>query len=248
MDPTDAIYPGSYYSLLGFLEGKEAPFDDPGAVLPTPDCDLDVLLGRIVPEVPAPGPVPERRSAVRKFHELQVEFQGQSELWAVHAMAIAVLRRRDPPEDVRQLFLRIWREKGQDLARDLPVRWLISAATTFADHGDTFEQRSGGMGLSLLFDLIKLHDSERRVSGRSNDRAFPRVRGRPRNHPLAFGMEPYSLKKGDLDRIMLARLWRLCEEDKTLQPLGFRMLRMVMTDKRTVFSRLQRYRSKLNHD
>ena len=41
---------------------------------------------------------------------------------------------------------------------------------------------------------------------------------------------------------MLARLWRLAERDDTLQPLGFRMLRMVMTDKRSVFARVQRYR------
>ncbi|UWQ89964.1 hypothetical protein QEZ52_14400 [Aliisedimentitalea scapharcae] len=242
MDLEHSIYPGSFYSLLGFLDRKEVPYENVADLFPPPDCDLDALAASVIQADPVPDHEFDRQDAARKYQTLLVEFDGCSELWAVHAMAIAVLRRRNPPEFVRQLFLRIWREKGKELADGLPVRWLISSATTFADHGDTFEQRSGGMGLSVLFDLIKLHDSERRVSGRPNDAAFPRLKSKPRNHPLAFDMAGYSLPNGDLDRIMLARLWRLAEQDATLRPLGFRMLRMVMTDKRSVFSRVQRYR------
>ena len=48
----------------------------------------------------------------------------------------------------------------------------------------------------------------------------------------------------DLDRNMLARLWQLAESDPVFRPPGFRMLRMVMTDKRTVFARIQRRRNR----
>ncbi len=243
MDLDDAIYPGSFYSLLAFLERKELPYDNVGAVLPPPDVDLSLLAGQIIQAQPIPDDAFDRQDAARKFQALLVEFDGQSRLWAVHAMCIAALRRRDPDPRARDLFFRIWRERGAQMADELDVRWLISAATTFADHGQTNEQRLGGMGLSMLFDLIKLHDSERRVSARRNDRPFRRRKDKPFRAPLAFGMRAYSLKTGDLDKIMLARLWRLAEADPVLRPLGFRMLRMVMRDPRTVFARVQSYKS-----
>ncbi len=94
----------------------------------------------------------------------------------------------------------------------------------------------------MLFDLIKLHDSERRQSGRKNSSGFPRRRGGPRPDDLAFGMDAYSLDRGDLDKNMLARLWRYTENDTVLQPLGVQMLRLVMSDPRSIFGRIQRYK------
>mgnify|MGYP001546821549 FL=1 len=61
---------------------------------------------------------------------------------------------------------------------------------------------------------------------------------------MPLGMRPYSLRNGDLDRIMLARFWKLCERDATIRPLGMRMLWKVMTDKRTIFGRVQNYKRK----
>lgn len=248
MDLDETIYPGSFYSLMRFMERREVPYDNVQAVLPSPDADLQALGLQTVAAPDIPDDSFERQDAARKFQALLVEFDGQPQLWAVHAMCIAVLRRRDPPDVAKTLFFRMWRECGFELADHLPVRWLISAATTFADHGETPEQRSGGMGLSVLFDLIKLHDSERRVSGRRNDKAFPRVKALPMRHSLAFDMQGYSLAGGDLDKIMLARLWRLCEADPVLRPLGQRMLRMVMTDRRSVFARVQRYKRQKPHE
>jgi hypothetical protein len=42
---------------------------------------------------------------------------------------------------------------------------------------------------------------------------------------------------------MLARLWRICENDLVLRPLGMKMLRMVMEDPRSIFGRIQRYKA-----
>ena len=154
-------------------------------------------------------------------------------------MVIAILRRRDAPPEFIQLFHRIWAEEGAALIPLLNTRWMIAAATTFGDHGTSTQQCLAGQGLSLLFDLIKLHESERRLSGQPNTKAFS---GAPTTPDLAFDLAPYAAKTGDLDKNLLARLWRLCENDRTIRPLGFHMLRMVMTDKRTVFARLQQFK------
>lgn len=247
MDLDSSIYPGGFYSLLRFLERKEVPYNDPLRVLPAMDVDLQHLNQTIVCAKQLPDELEDRQDALRKHNALTVEFDGQNQLHLLHAMLISLLRRQNAPELAQQLFLRIWREMGKDLAQDLSVRWLISAATTFADHGETMDQRLGGQGLSMLYDLIKLHDSERRLSGRPNDMGFPQIKGRPR-HELSFDMAAYSLQRGDLDKNMLARLWRYAENDPTLRPLGFRMLNMVMTDKRSVFGRIQRYKKKARND
>ncbi|MDP5215753.1 glycosyltransferase family 2 protein [Ruegeria sp. 2205SS24-7] len=237
----EAIYPDGFVSLLQTFERKLVPYQGGEAVLPDPDVDLDQLHRDSVQAPVLPSSFDHRHEAARKYQIILQEFDGSSTLWAVHAMCIAVLRRHDPPDAVRRLFLRIWREKGDQLVQELPIRWMMSAATTFADQGETPEQRAGGMGLSVLFDMIKLHDSERRVSGWRNDMAFPRRDGGLR-HELAFGMEGYSLVSGDLDRNMLARLWRLAEADDALRPLGLHLLGRVVSDPNTVFARVRHYR------
>ena len=248
MNQEHSNYPSGFFDLLKHLEKRERPFTNPLACLPCVDVDLHQLRDRVVEarsepasESVSPGDFALKHAALSK------EFDGQSELLFVHALVVAQLRRQDAAPEARTLFLRMWREQGEFLAQTLDIRWLISAATTFSDHGETVRQLMGGQGLSMLFDLIKLHDSERRVSGRPNDVAFPRIRGRQR-HPIAFDMQPYSIEKGDLDKLMLARLWRLVGSDDVLRPLGFRMLHLVMTDKRTIFARVQRYKPKLDQN
>ena len=238
-------YPGGFYSLMRRLEKRETPFDDPRSVLPSVEIDLNSLRVQLVESAPDLSSMPKnRKHALRKQALIQEEFLGQPELWALHAMCIAILRRRSPPPEAKQLFMRIWTEQGGTLARDLPVRWLISAATTFADHGETIDQRLGGQGLMMLFDLIKLHDSERRHSGQKNSDGFPRSRSGPKPDELGFGLEPYSLPNGDLDMNMLARLWRHAENDAVFRPLGMRMLQMVMHEPRSIFGRIQRYKER----
>ncbi|MFX0542752.1 hypothetical protein ACEWPM_013580 [Roseovarius sp. S4756] len=239
MDISKEIYPGGYYGLLKTHEKKKLPFFNVEKVLPPADVDLAALAEEIV-IAPTQQPEAFERGDMRARHALlQAEFAGQSRLLLLHALLIAIQRKANPPEAAIALFQRLWAECGPRLAKDLTVRWKISAATTFADHGTTFEQRSLGMGLSILFDMVKLHDSERRLSGQPGRRPFKPDRGAPR-YPLAFGMEPYSLKRGDLDRTMLARLWALSEADPVIAPLARSMLTLVMSDARSIFARVQR--------
>jgi hypothetical protein len=248
MDIDTALYPGGFHTLMQRLERRETPFKDAESEIPPPGADLQAMAGTMIPpQEDDPDPARGKRMIRTKWLAFRREFEGRPELFARHALMVAILRRRSPPDAARALFLRMWQEQGPLLARELPVRWLISAATTFADHGATADQRLCGQGLSLLFDLIKLHDSERRVSGRPNDQGFAQIRGRQR-HSMAFDLVPYSLPDGDLDMNLLARLWRHTENDPVIRPLGQHMLRMVMHDPRTVFGRIQRYKKRRSAD
>lgn len=239
------VYAGGYPELLEWFAEKQDPFEGIEDVLPTADVALEALASAtVLPRASEPSDHPGQ-SLIRKRVSLQKDFEGQSELLLLHALLIAILRRRDPPELATGLFFRIWREHGASLAGQLNVRWMISAATTFADHGLTADQRTLGMGLSIMFDLIKLHDSERRLSGQSGRKPFARTTGW-RKMPLAFDLDPYSLKGGDLDKNMLSRLWSLSEKDSVIKPLAQSMLELVMTDRKTVFARVQRIKMRNN--
>ncbi|MEM6375724.1 MAG: hypothetical protein AAF686_05745 [Pseudomonadota bacterium] len=155
----------------------------------------------------------------KKLTEIENEFLGQSKLLALHAILIAVLRPDAPPETAVSLFQRVWKEQGAFLLDHLDFRWKMSAMTTFADHGANVEHRTLGMGLSILLDTIKLYESERRRSGQSARRLSERDPD-ARLASLAFGMDPYYFRNGDLDRNMLSRLWLLSEEDEVLRPLA----------------------------
>ena len=242
MDIANEIYPGGFHALMRRPEKKSLPYKDSAAFLATIDTNLGFLETSVVAPVSPDDRPTQKQHIETKWFDIRDEFFGRSELEAVHALCIAILRRDNPPQLARDLFFRIWREHGDTFVNKLETRWLISTATTFGDHGETEAQRRGGQGLSMLFDLIKLHDSERMLSGRPGHFAFPRLKRRKSDHPLAFDMTAYSLRTGDLDMNMLARLWQCAEGDPVLRPLGTRMLRMVMTDNRSIFARLRHYK------
>lgn len=210
-------------------------------LLPAGDCDLETLKSQIVQAPKTPPDGFEKRSAQQRSAEFQAIFEGQSELTRLHALLIAILRRRAAPPEAQALFMRIWREQGKWLADHLEIRWRISAATTFADCGESADQRALGMGLSVLFDTVKLYESERRVSGHAPETPFEKADGYQRLG-MAFDMQPYALARGDLDKNLLARLWKLAERDDVMFPLARSMLFEVMTDKRSVFARLQQFK------
>lgn len=244
LDGDDQIYPSGFAGLIDRLEQRQQPYDDPLSSLPDADVDLNALRLQTVVAPAGPGPQDWRHDIDRKCESLTHELAGYSHLALLHALVIAILRRRDPPNRAKTLFFRIWDEQGHAIAQDLPARWLISAATTFADHGRTGDQRVAGMGLSMLFDMIKLHDSERRLSGRSNADPFRHRKHRDRAS-LAFDMTPYALNhRGDMDRTILARLWQVGTADETITPLTMRMLSLVMSDPRSVFARVQHFKQR----
>lgn len=247
MDLSDTVYRGGFYSILRGFEKSQRPYQQPLNYLPDVECDLTEMIEQRVPQLEVEPDTLKKATIERKHLEFQKEFQGSSHLLYVHAMLIANLRRNSPPPEALELFLRIWREQGAWLAEHLPIRWRISAATTFADCGRTMEQRALGMGLSVLFDSIKLHDTERRLTGRGGDQPFD-VDAKVERPGIAFDMQPYALTHGDLDRNMLARLWALAERDEVIFPLAKSMLFEVMTDQRSIFARMQKIKDRRSNE
>lgn len=234
----DDLYPGSFRALVERFERKQRAMKGASDILPPLDADLSALWHQTVPAPAVSFQSARKDTAARKMLELQEQFEGQPEIFLLHAMLISILRRRDPPPQALPLFFRIWQEEGTELANALPVRWLISSATTFAEIGQNSAQRACGMGLSVLFDMMKLHDSERRLSGQQPDAPFTKRRAAKRSS-LPFNLTGYSFKNGDLDMNLLARLWVFGESDATIRPLAQRMLSLVMQDRKSIFARTQ---------
>ncbi|MBN9889743.1 glycosyltransferase family 2 protein [Salipiger abyssi] len=238
-------WPGGIAAVLTQMEGRrdalayaetEAP--------PAADLDLASLAARIVTDPdddPAEAP-PFRSSYHRKRHALRKELTGESELVFLNALLVAHLRKRDFPAHIPALFQRLWAEQGPHLLDHLNQRWLVSAITTFGDHGTTPTQRSVGLALTVLFGTMKLYESERLYSGLNADRPFPldqKARG-----PLPMEMDAYAIANGGLDVNMIGRLWTEAEDDPVIRPLAHHLLDLLIHDERTLFRRLMTMRAR----
>lgn len=233
-------YEGGIEGVLQQMEGRrEALTFSKGEALPPLDVDFAPWKSSIIP-VPADDPVrdgPVKSSNRRKTLEIREELAGNTELTALHGLLIAHLRKRDQPEHVAALFHRMWAEEADHLLAQLDQRWLVSALTTFGDHGQTDVQRRVGHAMTVLFGTMKLYESERRYSGFAADRPFP-LKGKDKG-PLPMEMDAFHLPAGGLDVNMLGRLWLDAGEDAVLKPLARHLLDLLIHDPRTVFRRLR---------
>lgn len=203
-----------------------------GEFLPSLDEDLTPLRAQAtVLEPNASG-----SSFAVKRRSLQQEFEGQPEILALHGLVIANLRKTEFPDQTPALFQRLWAEHGAFLIDRLPLRWLVSAITTFGDHGVNEAQRNIGRALTLMFGMIKLYEFERLYSGHYPSQAFsPEQKV---NTPLPLGIPSYSLIGGGLDVALLTRLWSDAQEDPVVQPLACHLLNAINSDPDTLFRRL----------
>lgn len=236
-DASDPSYPGGFDAILTQMEGRREPLTHEGDEgLPPLDVDFAPLKtarvdGRAL-EVEG-----SRSTYARKLRELSAEFDGMPALMLLHGLLIAHLRRRSAPAQAAALFLRLWREEHDWLLQRLDPRWLVSAITTFGDHGATEVQRRVGQSLSLMFGMMKLYETERLYSGAAPDQPF--AWSRRTMPPLGLQMDPYALGGGGLDVNMLGRLWQDAGTDPVLAPLARHLLEQVIADQRIVFRRLR---------
>jgi len=236
-DASAPAYPGGFDAILTQMEGRRDPFTYEGnEALPPLDVDFAPLkIARV--DGRAPSVEGSRSSYARKLRDLSEEFDGLPELMLLHGLLVAHLRRRSAPGHTAALFQRLWAEESDWLLARLDVRWLVSAITTFGDHGATESQRRLGQSLSLLFGMMKLYETERLYSGAQPDKAFEW--SRRGQVPLAMQMDAFALGGGGLDVNMLGRLWQDAQDDPVIAPLAKHLLELLIADDRTVFRRLR---------
>lgn len=228
------------------LEDAEAPFSAPPADLPGPDDDLAALLQRPVTTPDGPPEPADFNDCATRTRNLAREMSGASEAVFLNARLIMHLRRVPPAAGTRTLFFRLWDQMGAMLARELPTRWRVSAAQTFADHGRTETERRLGGEVALLFGLVKLYESERRFSGLGPGQIFPART--PAQAALPLGLDPFALRRGDLPQNLVARLWRQVRTDpaEPMALLAAALLVDLAASDATVISRLAAMRSRQN--
>ncbi|MGP6085498.1 glycosyltransferase family 2 protein [Antarctobacter jejuensis] len=231
-------YKGGISAVLAIYEARRDPLPAAeGALLPPADIDLVPLTQAVVPD-PTDGPhaPPFLNNGQRKIFQLRQELQGSSELTVLHGLVVSHLRKRSFPDHAPQLFQRLWAEQGVHLLQHLDARWMVSAVTTFGDHGLTPVQRATGLAMSTLFGMMKLYESERLYSGRAPDQPFALANKTRAKLPLQ--MDAYSLTSGGLDANLIARLWQEAEGDAVIRPLAHHLLDLLIHDPGGVFRRL----------
>ena len=118
----------------------------------------------------------------------------------------------------------------------LPGRWLISTVITFGDHGKTDVQRRIGLGMNVLFSLMKLYEYERFHSGSALGQSFPLQPTRGKRLPV--GMPNFALLGGGLDINLLAQLWREAWAKPVAGPIACHLLDLLNADPGNLFRRI----------
>lgn len=236
-DASAPTYPGGFDAILTQMEGRREPLAYAGDEgLPPLGVDFAPLKTART-SARAPEVAGSTSSYARKLRELSEEFDGQPQLLRLHGLLIAHLRRRSAPDHTAALFQRLWAEEAAWLLARLDARWMVSAITTFGDHGATEVQRRLGQTLGVMFGMMKLYETERLYAPADPDRAFDWRKGM--QQPLALQMDPYGFGGGGLDVNLLGRLWQDAGNDPVLAPLARHLLEMLIRDPRTVFRRLR---------
>lgn len=112
--------------------------------------------------VPGDAPRPAHRSPDdigAHFENLAAEFAGQPELCLYLAKLIVMLRRDVDPPATFARYRRLWEMEGDFLLAHLSLRWLVSAADTFADQGG--EEYWPAILASVMANMAKVAETDR---------------------------------------------------------------------------------------
>jgi len=240
MKPKRLTYSGGYERLYQRSLGRSQHYEGAAAFLAEIPSDLSQLAMQTVEITGQPGP--KLLTIHDKLHELEAEFEGQSSLILLHALVIAVLRRNDPPPAAQHIFMQLWTTQNAFLLANLTNRWILSALTTFADHGDSEIQRRLGNAMTILWGTMKVYEAERSFTGLPLER--PHDADGSSRQELGVQMGRYSLHKGDLDRNVLLRLWNDAQKDPIIGPPALKLLDDLNADNRNVFRRMKLLRKR----
>lgn len=218
----------------------ERPFTWFDGLVPPADMDIDAACAA---KVTAPGG-PREEGAFDDFgvkaRNLARLFDGERRVLLDNACLIVLLRRREPPEHVRELFVRLWTSAHGVLAAEHDLRWVISSAETLADFGASEVQRRACGQMAVLCKAIKLHETERLLSGHAPDALFTGQRAQVDR--IALDQKPFAIAGGDLDRVLITRLWHLASRDPVSAAVAERLIPSLLADDRAIFRRLRKLR------
>jgi hypothetical protein len=239
-------YAEGFSGVLSKISNHRTQYSDQTGILLHAAAHLDEVIARRVTAGPYIKPDVRDRRPIEdiwsKRLELSQEFEGKSELLVIHGLCIARMRRDAPPPETVALFHRMWRDHGAILIENLNMRWMISAAATFGDHGETEVQRKVGSNLEMLFGMFKLYESERIHAGHAPDE--PQGFRRAPALKLPFGLTRYAVAGGDLDQQLLGKLYLEACDDATIEPLAHHLLERLISTPKSLFARLRQLRER----
>lgn len=239
--PAEGAYPDGFAGVLLKISDHRTQYSDVTGILSYAAANLSEIADFTVTAGPYIKPdVRDRRPIVdlwSKRLELSQLFEGQSDLLVVHGLCVASMRRDSPPMETIELFHRLWCDYRKQLLDGLNMRWLISAAVTFGDHGQNTTQLKVGSSLEMLFGLYKLYECERIHAGNAPEHPAPyKVDATLK---LPFGLPRYAIAGGDLDQQLLGKLYLDACDDPVMEDLCHHLLnRLISTDK-SIFARFR---------
>lgn len=234
---------GSYRAVSMFNKGRRHILAPGRAGLPSRRRDISRSLSISLDSPTTPFRFSfsfKRDGGSRELDKLSQSFKGRREIELLHAYCIMHLRRAGHPPDAVSVFHKIWDNYPNEMVELLDARWLISAMTTLGDHGKNPAQRIAGSMFSIFFGMMKLYEWERIVSN-------PKIgySRKMQSHRMPLGIPPYSLKNGDLDYGIIARLHNAADEDQVTRIIGHHLLALLNFDAENIFRRIQIERAKI---
>jgi len=212
-------------------------------ILPSVDCDLERLL-HVRVNGPAIKPNLSRREITNQLKLLEYQLNGKPEICLLNSLTISYLRRNtDHAAKARRLFLRIWAEHGDFVAKKLNTRWVLSTVQTFAEHGENEQQRQIGMAGFIYGTLIRASEVERGYQKLEPDAIYPTKMARMDNRFRHLGGYPV----GGTDMLfnLNAVMVGLAATDDAAGRVLFELLRRIRAGD-TLFSRMDKTR--IEHD
>jgi hypothetical protein len=177
------------------------------------------------------------------FTALEREFRGGIRLIHFHACVIVSIRRCKDLDSAVNCFNSLWDQHGALLRELLSLRWLISAADTFADYGSSPVRQSLALTGALFGNTIKLVESERYIEKHDLHETEPL---QPTKGAMLFdGMSVFRVRKGDMLANMNARIEKICGLDAVTGPLLLEIIKRVRRGP-TTFYRLRQLRKRLH--
>ena len=169
---------------------------------------------------------------------LRSEFIGNSELCYMHAKIIVLIRREYQIKKNFEMFEQLWSKEKVFLLKNLNIRWLISAADTFADHSDDNALQSLSVACACLVNTIKIQESENFISNtleHKDDSSKIEKLNQGERFPLFDGISVFKFGTDDTLRNMRWRIEKVAKYNIAGEILLEIFLRMQSHD--TVYSR-----------